>query len=94
LSRLVTLLEHILKRIYVDIPNDYNGWERTIRNQRSELDQLIETAPSLKSLWLSTFENAWRRALAKVREEYPSIDFPNEWTYSSDLNTVLTRKFW
>lgn len=94
LSRLVTLLEHILKRIYVDIPNDYNGWERTIRNQRSELDQLIETAPSLKSLWLSTFENAWRRALAKVREEYPSIDFPNKWTYSSDLNTVLTRKFW
>ena len=94
LSRLVTLLEHILKRIYVDIPNDYNGWERTIRNQRSELDQLIETAPSLKSLWLSTFENAWRRALAMVREEYPSIDFPNKWIYSSDLNTVLTRKFW
>ena len=26
LSRLVVLLEHLLKRLYVDLPYDYNGW--------------------------------------------------------------------
>ena len=36
-SRIKTLLEHLLKRIYVNMPQEFNGWERTIRNQRSEI---------------------------------------------------------
>ena len=31
LNRLTTLLEHLLKRIYVNISYNYNGWERTSR---------------------------------------------------------------
>jgi len=46
LSRLVTLIEHILKRLYVDIPNDFNGWERTVRNQSADLELLLKAAPS------------------------------------------------
>jgi hypothetical protein len=34
---------------------DYNGWERTIRNQRSEIDLLIIQIPSLKSRWDDSF---------------------------------------
>jgi len=27
-SRLLVLLEHLLKRLYVSLPDDYRGWER------------------------------------------------------------------
>ncbi len=65
LSRLIVLIEHLLKRLYVDSPYDYHGWERIIRTQRTELDILISQVPSLKSLWNETFQEAWRRALKK-----------------------------
>lgn len=45
ISRLMVLLEHLLKRLYVDLPYDYNGWERTIRNQRNALELLLRDAP-------------------------------------------------
>ncbi|MEY3222516.1 MAG: hypothetical protein RLZZ203_1372 [Cyanobacteriota bacterium] len=94
LSRLIVLLEHLLKRLYVDSPYDYNGWERTIRNQRTELDILITQVPSLKSLWDKSFQDAWRRSLANVGSEYKSVNFPSEWQYSSDLEILLNSNFW
>ena len=36
-SRLLVLLEHLLKRLYVDSPNDFRGWEITIREQRQQI---------------------------------------------------------
>ena len=76
LSRLIVLLEHLLKRLYVDLPYDYNGWERTIRTQRTELDILLSQVPSLKTLWQQNFTEAWRRALVNVKSEYKSVSFP------------------
>ena len=94
LSRLIVLLEHLLKRLYVNLPEDYRGWERTIRTQRTELDILITQVPSLRSLWDKSFTDAWRRALNNLKSEYQSIDFPNEWPFSSDWQTMLTCVFW
>lgn len=33
-NRLEVLLNHLLKRLYVDSSNEYRGWELTIREQR------------------------------------------------------------
>lgn len=94
ISRLIGLLEHLLKRLYVNLTNDYNGWERTIRTQRGELEVLLDAVPSLSSRWEMSFDKAWQIALKNVRKEYPQITFPSEWTYDRSIDPILNHDFW
>ena len=59
-SRLTTLLEHLIKRIYIDMPQEFNGWERTIRNQRTGIELAMMDSPSLKTTWDGAFDIAFR----------------------------------
>jgi len=93
-SRLMVILEHLLKRLYVNSPYDFNGWERTIRTQRNDLELLLEAAPSLKTLWDESFDKAWKFALRTVREEYPQVNFPTQWPYSRQVAAMLNDRFW
>ncbi len=95
-SRLTTLLAHLLKRIYVNMPQEFNGWERTIRNQRTDLELALMDSPSLKTVWNEAFDIAFRLALRNVRDEYEEKGdrIPEQWQFSRDIDTMLNLKFW
>jgi ABC-type proline/glycine betaine transport system ATPase subunit len=95
-SRLTTLLEHLLKRIYVEMPQEFNGWERTIRNQRTGIELALIDSSSLKSMWDSAFDIAFRLALRDVKKEYAKQGFkiPDTWQFGRDINTILNIDFW
>ncbi|NJO41079.1 MAG: DUF29 domain-containing protein [Cyanobacteria bacterium CRU_2_1] len=93
-SRLRVLLSHLLKRGYVPSPNDFRGWEVTIRDQRSELQLLLKQSPSLKPYLLEVFDESWRYALSIVREDYPLVSFPDVYLFPHDVEKLLSERFW
>jgi hypothetical protein len=93
-SRLNRLLEHLLKRLYVNSDWEHRGWEQTIRHQRVELRKLLQTAPSLKNLWEETVDEAWEAALESVRDDYPNANFPDRFPYATDVEALLNQKYW
>ena len=93
-SRLRVLLIHLLKRRYVNSPNDYRGWEITIREQRQQLVDLLEQSPSLRQEIVARFPQCWGEALAIVREDYPQTPLPDEWDASADVDDLLNQRFW
>ena len=96
LNRLATMLEHLLKRIYIDMPQEFNGWERTIREQRRQIKRAIKFSPSLASLFEQFFDEALEDALDEVWNEkgYKSIQFPDTWQFSRDIDVMLNTDFW
>jgi hypothetical protein len=95
-SRLTILIEHLLKRLYIDMPQEFNGWERTIRHQRTEIEFALDDSPSLKALWNDTFDIAFRAALRDVKKEYAKqgYQFPDIWQFGRDIDTMLNTDFW
>lgn len=95
-SRLKTLLEHLLKRIYVNMPDCFNGWENTIREQRSQIEVLFNNYPSLKNYWDEHLSSAWNIALKYARKEYQpqGFNFPDTWQFKNDIDSILNIDFW
>jgi hypothetical protein len=93
-SRLRVLLAHLLKRIYVNSPNDYRSWEITVREQRQQLLDMLEQSPSLRNYFTEIFPRCWNDALTEVKEDYSQTAFANEWTFSHEIDALLNKKFW
>ena len=97
LNRLATLLEHLLKRMYiVSMPQEFNGWERTIREQRRQIKRTLKTSPSLKNYFTEIFDYAYQDALDEVLSEkgYQSVKFPDTWQFNRDIDSMLNVDFW
>jgi hypothetical protein len=88
------LIEHLLKRCYVPLPECYIGWQREIRAFRNEIKDILEDSPSLKNFLLEIFPKIYASAIASVREEYPQINFPDHWLEDCDINAILNCNFW
>ena len=96
--RLSTLLEHLLKRCYVESEYDYAGWEITIDRTRFEIIGILSQSPSLRNYVNSDelFGEAFTLALRTVRKNqgYKNVDFPNKWKFSRDIDDILNVDFW
>ncbi len=97
-NRLTTLLEHLLKRLYVKSEYDYAGWVRTINRTRIEINKIFRQSPSLKNYADSPelFENAFSDALKLVSSDpdYQAVTFPDMWQFSRDIDSMLNVNFW
>lgn len=91
-SYLLRLLEHLLKRCYVNLPDCYRGWEVEIRNFRRELRQEFKDSPSLKRFMLEIFAESYQEALEAMKEDYPTTYFPDICPYyflAVNINKVV-----
>ncbi len=93
-SFLSRLLEHLLKRCYVNLPDCYRGWEIEIRNFRKEIKRRLKYSPSLKRFMLEILPESYEDALEAMREDYPNTSFPSVYPFSDDLEKLLNNKFW
>jgi hypothetical protein len=93
-SRLRELLEHILKRKYVNMPDCYRGWVESIIKQRIGIRDLLEDSPSLKPYFAKVFDKAYADTLKIVRRGYPQCEFPDTWPFSCDIEAMLNVDFW
>ena len=95
-NRLETLLAHLLKRIYINMPDCFNGWENTIREQRRRITLRLRKTPSLKNYWDEAIDDAWFLALGLVKDEYSTkgYQFPDTWQFSRDIDSMLNVDFW
>jgi hypothetical protein len=93
-SRLSVLLNHLLKRCYVELPDCYRGWQLTILEQRNALNRLIKQSPSLKPYLEAVLEEVYQNALAEAREAYPESSWPQEFPFSRKTEDLLSKVFW
>jgi len=91
---LTRLLEHLLKRCYVVLPDCYRGWEIEIRNFRKKLKKEFKYSPSLKRFMIEILEECYREALEAVKEDYPDSNFPDVCPFAKDIDGLLNHKFW
>lgn len=93
-SLLRRLIEHLLKRCYVPLPECYGSGQREIRAFRNEIKNILEDAPSLKNFIADILPQVYARAIESVREEYPQVNFPDHWLSDRPINTILNHNFW
>lgn len=93
-NRLSVLIAHILKRMYVNSSENFNGWEITIREQRQQIQDLLEESPSLNPYLEEILTKVYAKALDNVRFEYKQTEFPSICEFETDTDSILSKNYW
>lgn len=93
-NRLMVLLAHILKRMYINSPENFAGWEVTIVEQRKQLKGLLKDSPSLKPYLREILAEVYADALDIVAPEYKQTQFPQTWQFDVETDVLLSKKYW
>ncbi|MFH7244113.1 MAG: DUF29 domain-containing protein [Spirulina sp.] len=94
ISRLRVLLAHLLKRLYVPMPENFNGWELTITDQRKQIQTLLKDSPSLKPYLVKTLPEVYLDSLELVSIEYRQASFPNDCPFCTEVDELLSKQYW
>jgi hypothetical protein len=80
-SRLITLIEHLLKLQYWEAEKAYNdrGWRNTVVETRRQIELSLEDSPSLRSLLADLFFDCYQKARKDALQKYqlPLEIFPD-----------------
>lgn len=62
-SRLIAIIEHLLKLIYWEAEKADNarGWRNTVIEQRNQLELVLEDSPSLKQVLINIFVECYQK---------------------------------
>ena len=94
-NRLIVLLAHLLKRMYVNSPDNFAGWELTIREQRRQINALLTDSPSLKPDLKEVLNDAYLDARSDVQLEYANATLPETCPFSAeDYLALLSQVYW
>jgi hypothetical protein len=92
-SRLITLFEHLLKRVYVPLPDCYRGWEVTIKRTQSKLKDILTDSPSLRVFLATIYLDCYQEAMENMQIEYDAI-FPDVCPFPQDIDVLLAATLW
>ena len=93
-SLLRRLIEHLLKRRFVPLADCYLGWQKEIRAFRNDLKDILDDSPSLKNFFVEVLSKVSASAIASVKEEYPKVNFSEQWLAELDLESILEGNIW
>lgn len=86
------LLEHLLKRCYVNLPECYRSWEIEIRNFRRELKQELKESPRRKGFILNITDESYEDTRQAMQEDYPTVTFPEHFPFPREVERLLASK--
>jgi hypothetical protein len=94
-SRLIVLIEHLLKLMYweAEKPSNSRGWRNTVIEQRRQLELLLEESPSLRSVLLESFLDCYTKSREDTLRKYqlPPDLLPNHPPFT--IETVLNSDY-
>jgi hypothetical protein len=94
-NRLIVLLAHLLKRMYVNSPDNFAGWELTIREQRRQINALLTDSPSLKPYLREVLDDIYLDARSDVQLEYANATLPATCPFSVEGDpALLSQVYW